>query len=324
MANKNKKITSLVGAADNDPTSDLEMIPTLIPEYDGVRGNLEVDHYTSDINNDDSDDTNWSEAELRKLLNVRKLKIDDLKFELEQINGRRQGLEDELTVREQVASSINSEIRGARRQLLDAASKLQSLQAEYEAVCRALENANERSLHKSKEADQATKESDSKSTHIAELENQIRNTRSELADLKQYIDGRKERWRHHESEIEVLNDQVSNIRVDLEALSSKLGLRDDQLADIRKKFARESDELVKQKGRARKLGDENRELKNVTTADALRELKAYQDQVARQTSELAARGRSIDALRKDNERVGWRKGPQSGPGENHRKAGETV
>jgi len=303
MANKNKNITSLVGAADNDPTSDFEVIPTLIPEYDGVRRNLDVDQNISGIDNDDSDDTNWSEAELRKLLNVRKLKIDDLKFELQQINGRRQGLEDELTVREQIASSINSEIRGARRQLMDAAGELQSLQAEYESVRLNLESANEQSLRKCEEADQATKESASKSTRIAELENEIRNTRSELADLRQYIDGRKERWLHHESDIELLNDQVSNSRVDLEALSSKLGQRDDQLADIRTKFARESEELAKQKIRAGKLSDENSELKNVTTADALKELKAYQDQVARQTGELAARARSIEALRKDNGRI---------------------
>jgi chromosome segregation ATPase len=302
MTNKNKKITRLVNAADTDPTDQFEIIPTLTEPVNGPSDLLESNEKTYDIEHDGDNLRDKSKADLLAILRSRSRNIEELKFQLEQALGRRRGLEKELEVREEITSTINSDIDDARKQLRDAAVELETLNTDYQLLRQAYTNADVLAKELGEEMRQTRATAELKDQRIDELERSLASSKSELADLRLYIDGRKRRWDEHELRLAEIQEQLLVSRRDCATLETDAAGREQVLAGLRQELQETGESLQASATDLERLKEENRELKSALHTDAEREIRRCRDRIAMQSGELAARAQELQGLRKDNER----------------------
>jgi len=121
MTNDNKNINELV-ADDDDPTSELEVLPVLVPED----SELEMAATTSGLRNAAAEPGGLSAAELQSELQERSEIIGQLQFEIEQLRARLQGLEAEVSAREKITKKLNQDIDELRKELAQKSQLLSS------------------------------------------------------------------------------------------------------------------------------------------------------------------------------------------------------
>lgn len=155
MANKNKKLESLVDSRKAALETEFEAIPTLTQRVNVPVAELEVDDDTFDIERSNADIDSSSKSEMAKALKDQSRKIEELEFELEHARVRRRGLSKELEVREEITQNITSELRAAKQQVRNAVSEsvlaelndqLKKRQDQIESLSRDLEASHKETL----------------------------------------------------------------------------------------------------------------------------------------------------------------------------------
>jgi len=135
------------------------------------------------------------------------------------------------------------------------------------------------------------------------LETELRDTRSDLAGLRSYIDGRKDEWHRLETELGNTRNQLADSRTEIERLSGKFDTQTAQLIRSREQYITTSDRLSKQKSKVRELSKKNRELKRALYQDAELEISACRTRIAELSGGLEANSHELDKLHKDNHRI---------------------
>jgi chromosome segregation ATPase len=200
VANKNKTKNGLVKTGDGRTISGFEIIPTLTQAVGYPSSVSEVDENTHDVEAQQEDAENLSKTELLKRYRQHTDRIDELEFEVEQRDVRVRGLEKELAVREEITASINTEIHEARKQIVNAAKELDTLNEEYISLQAIFSKAEAKSRSKDEATEQIKQVAIERSRRISDLELQLKTAKSELCDLKSYIYARRESWSQFETE----------------------------------------------------------------------------------------------------------------------------
>jgi chromosome segregation ATPase len=245
MANKNKNINTLVSDGSSTGNPELELIPTLTQPVRYPFAQSEAHEETREFRklsgeiphgmNDSRTVTGFDQAR----------RIEALEFELEQSQVRQRGLEKELEVREEITASINEEVRGARRQIIDAARELESLNNQYLSLKAAKVSAEKAVADLKDSATRMEEQLAAKDDTIGELERQLDDTATELADLRVYIDGRKERWSHQEQELKRQQLEMERLRDENHELKSAPDHDvDDEVQACRQQIAEQAGELA--------------------------------------------------------------------------------
>ena len=224
--------------------ADFGVIPTLTQAVGVPTEQLEVNQNTVDV--DDCPDAidSLSKSDLQHAVRKQRKTINELEFELEQRDVRVRGLRKELAVREEITSSVNEEVREAQKQVVNAADKLESMHNELTSLRAALDKANDRSLKLEEEVAQTRDAARDRSLQITELQHQLRSTLSELSDLRNYVDGRKEEWQKSESEMQKLQLEINRLAAENQSLRN--APRHDAEAEIKtlqKRIAEQSGEI---------------------------------------------------------------------------------
>jgi chromosome segregation ATPase len=232
MANDNKNTHELASDLDDD-TSELELLSATYAADPALDYEAESDAATHSFESLDSERERKSLGTLQVELRERDEYIGRLEYDLEQLRARSSGLEAELRVREALTESATAERNEARQALQEARERLEqrdqaftelesrlagsesSLQearhtaesarseiAVFEA--RAAEDA--RRLHAlggeleqaGAEREQAQAAERDQAQRLAQLEERHAESRSLVDTLRQYIEGRKERWEQQE------------------------------------------------------------------------------------------------------------------------------
>jgi chromosome segregation ATPase len=301
MANKNKRINRLVTAGNSQQAADLALIPTLTqPVYFRAEETAEstqiVEHDAVQKDGAATDEDmrrTWTHAEI----------VNDLEFQLEQSRIRQRGLEKELDVRTEITSSVNEEIREARRQIVAAASDLETLHADYLAVKAALEKSEQDCERLRALASSGEELAEERGGRIQALEGELNATRTELTDLRTYVDGRKDSWHEYEIEISELRRQIARLSDENGELRKAPDVdRESEVRLCRDKIAEQAGELAARKQELETLRKDHARLENY--ANDLRQ--RFQDQaetgrdaqVSRQKLEekLAVAGSTISEL----------------------------
>jgi chromosome segregation ATPase len=135
------------------------------------------------------------------------------------------------------------------------------------------------------------------------LKIELASTRADLADLRNYVVARKDKWASLEAELAEARDQLDAQRKETEQLRLETDERNSQLVRSREQYINASQKLSQQKAKSRKLSKINRELDRKLHHDAEVEIAACQARIAKQSGELAARLHELKCLRKDNARI---------------------
>lgn len=220
MTNKNKKIRKLVKATDPDLAGEFEVIPTLTHAVSGPSVPVETSANTVDVDESAVDLDGKSDAELKQFISTQSNRISDLEYRLEQSHMRQRGLDEEIRVREEITMDINCEIREARKQLMDAANELETLNQNYLQTRARFDEAESEVARLRSSLDLQGKADSEKNARIAELEDTATSTAAELANLRNYIEGRKGVWHQRDAENAVLQAEMEQLREGIRELES--------------------------------------------------------------------------------------------------------
>ncbi|MGI9261813.1 MAG: FHA domain-containing protein [Woeseiaceae bacterium] len=220
MTNKNKKIKKLVKATDADHAVEFELIPTLTQAVSGPSPHAETSNDTFDVDESPVDLDDQTHTELKQLVCTRNDQISDLEYQLEDSRIRQRGLDEEIKVREEITTDINREIREARKQLMDAADELETLNQRYLQTRAQFNEAESEAASLRSSLDLQGKGDTEKDQRIAELEGVAAKTAAELADLRNYVEGRKAIWHQRDAENAVLQAEMEQLRDGIRELES--------------------------------------------------------------------------------------------------------
>ena len=248
MANDNKNTHELASDLDDD-TSELELLPATYADA-GLDYEAESDAATHSFESPDSTHERKSVAALQAALSERDDQIGRLEYDLEQLRARLSGLETELKAREALTEGVSAELgetrqalRGARERLderdqafaeldarlKDSESALKDARQEAGAASAASTAAEARAVEDARRIDvlaadleqarserqEALDAADSRTRLLTELEERHAESRSLVETLRQYIDGRKERWEQQEillrSKDELIGEQARRL-----------------------------------------------------------------------------------------------------------------
>ena len=282
MANKNKNTKALVSDEPAARVTELELIPTLTQPvrypFPGSESAEKTRDFDSALIN-----RHGNGAGKRKVsLPDARQRIEELQFDLEQSQVRQRGLEKELEVREEITASINEEIRDARRQLLDAAAELESLNNDYLSL-KATHEKTERSLGEMRTArDLAHEQLADKADIIASLERQVEDAKYALSELGRDVEARKARWSRRESAMQRQLAELEHLREEHRQLQSLHGTdMDRELRACRQQIAEQAGELTALAHEVNTLRRDNDRLE--TYANELRMRQQDQAESARDT-----------------------------------------
>jgi chromosome segregation ATPase len=297
MANKNENSKTLVNPQQVTPKTRFEIIPTLTDRATGSQ--RETEEPTFDVESDDGDLETKSKSELRRMLKVRSRHIGDLRFQLEQATSRRRGLEKEIEVREEITADINDDIRGAQAQLKDAASELDTLNADYAALQKAFAETDVLAKDFAADAIVARSALEGKDQTIADLRQQLETAKIDLNDLRTYVDGRKQHWEEHEAELRELQQLVSSSHSVSNHLERDLAKRGEKIEELIASLDDAEQSLAERDAHVERLTEENRSLRESLHDDAQARIREYRDRIASQSGELAAQSSEVDRVRRD-------------------------
>ena len=303
MTNKNKNIKSLVKRSTADPDTQFEIIPTLTERVKPNDLGVESAENTSDLEQQDDSQSDQPVAVLQDLIEEQSRRVQELEYQLEHALSRRRGLQMELEVREEITESVNEDIRKARAQLSIAANELESLHRKYQALQKAHTETDVLARELGEQVARHQSDSAAKDRAIGDLQKQLDSTRAELQDMRAYVDGRRDNWASQEQNLADLNRALEDISARREELSSSLTAKEAELREAVRQLEITNSEADRQRHSIDRLGEENRELRDLLGGDSGQEISRFRDKLAAQAGELAARAQALDSLRKDNDRL---------------------
>jgi chromosome segregation ATPase len=306
MANKNKNIETLVSDGDTAGTPELELIPTLTQPVRYPFVQSESHEKTREFGSASIDVIDVAVVAHNAAQGNDAKRIEELQFDLEQSQVRQRGLEKELEVREEITTSINEEVREARKQIIAAAAELESLNNDYLSLKAASDRANSTISELESSAASVEKRLAAREQTIRSLERQLDEAGSELSDLRNYIDGRKESWSRQEQALQRRQLELEQLQDENRELKSSPDTdAEDEIRVCRQQIAKQAGELAartleinglrKDNARLEKYANELR-IRHQDQADSVRVSSAAREQLEAQLenangtiSELTAR-----------------------------------
>ncbi len=186
--------------------------------------------------------------------------------------------------------SSSKELKGKlRARESDAAKKdkrIASLEKQLKKLSKRSRSVNKVELEKAKKA----------------LAHELSASRSEVAELKVYIDARKAEWAGLQTGLQDATQQLEEKKLELDTLATELDSRNTQLVRSREQYIKASEDLANQKARVRKLRKENSELDKSLHHDAKQKLDETARIVSEQSGQLEAQSHQIEELRTDLEK----------------------
>ncbi len=338
--NENKK--SVVTLTDDDPTSEIDVAALQRTMRSCVDPEIEVDALTFDIEDQQNAINGRSRAELEVALNDQAQLVEELAFEVEQLQSHRRGLQAELKAREDIAKNASDEVSTERAQNRAVTRNLELRSGECQTLQRALDKANkltERLQDKSNGLQIATKElkreirslksaAEKREKKVNSLAKDLRMKRKrpsrsstqrsserqladsalaasklQLADLKAYVDGRKNDWAKLKAELVETAKSLKSSRADIAQIRQDFDERNAQLIRSREQYIRVSELLAKQKTKIRKLSQSTRDLEKALHQDARQEIDAYRIRIEKQLGDIAAKSQELTTTQTDNFRL---------------------
>lgn len=145
--------------------------------------------------------------------------------------------------------------------------------------------------------------SKNKDKEIVQLESQLRKTRVDLSDLRNYVNGRRNAWAKLNADLEDVRARLDKKNGETIQLSREIDERNSQLVRSREQYISASKQLALLKSKVRKLSKKSKELQLSLDHDAKNEIAACRIRITEQSGELAAQGHELDGLRKDISRI---------------------
>ena len=201
------------------------------------------------------------------------------------------------------ASELSRENKALLEKLTESSKQTDTLRSQFDgqvSKIRQLENDLRASQHASENRKTTDKEA---GRQAAELRTQLDRAKSELADLRSYVDQRKAEWDERDKEITGVSTTETPDGFEVEALSEQVASLQAELAAARSQADDNRARLKEQKQTARSLRKENRDLKRALEFEAGAELEQLRELSRRQVGEIAAVRREAERIGRDNERL---------------------
>lgn len=229
MTNENKKINELV-ADDDDPTSELEVLPVLLPE--DIESELAAT--TSGLRESASEPGAESIAGLQSALKSRSDTIGQLQFEIEQLRARLQGLEAEVSAREKIAIKLNQDIDDFQKELTQKSQLLKSRDETIRSLTAEIRERYEAELALQQSAD--------------ELRSELEHARNAERELD--ADGLKQR-------LALQEERILELERDNETLARRASAEEaDKARNDRQLMAEQTGQLVSNKALIKQLQEQ--------------------------------------------------------------------
>jgi len=342
VANKNKKDKELVGSNDDESTSEFEVEP-LLRSMQNDEPEIEVDAVTFDIDDHENEVSQRSKIELKADLKSKVTRIEELEFEVEQLSGKNRGLEEELKARVEITESLHSEIADAQQRLdesqhkidqhnqdtsqlkknVDSAqAKLDRLKTKSDGLNTTIKNLRNKTgkleseltakkkqivtlekLQKKLTKQKQKPDKNRISKNERELSQQLQKTQTEIAELKTYIDGRKDEWVTLNAQVDEANRQLADSQNRITELEAELDDRNTQLVRSREQYISASENLTKQKAHVRKLRKHNHELETELNQDAKKRIVASDKRIEEQSGRIEGLIHELTELHRDRDQV---------------------
>jgi len=198
---------------------------------------------------------------------------------------------------------LTDQSKGLKNASLDLKRKIKSLEAE-------LRSSNKTVLALQKDlrikqklplaSPQGATKQDSDATNV---NSQLQDALSDLHDLRNYVNGRKDDWISMENALAETRELLNSERSRSGEMNRELEERNAQLVRSREQYISASDQLATHKSKIRKLGKKYRDLERGRYQDAKNEVAESRAKIADQEGEIATQSHEIAALLKDNARI---------------------
>jgi chromosome segregation ATPase len=263
MANENKNTKELVAVTDEDPICDLDIHDTSINSPRDTQPEIEVDAQTFAIEDADIESTAQSDAEIRQILRSQARIIDELSFDVEQLRGRRRGLEEELKAREEIATNVNLELQASRAQLNEAVRELESRNEALKLTKQALKKSD-RQIGKLDDANNGLKaEAADFKRMIKSLESNFNASEAraialekELGRLQESFEGSLLQHQNSDGKIATLEEELKVSQTDLSDLRIYIDGRKAEWSSLEHELAEASEHVNIQRNEAERLARE--------------------------------------------------------------------
>lgn len=149
------------------------------------------------------------------------------------------------------------------------------------------------------EADQARREQRalSRVSEVQTLQGQLAAARLSVAELRQYLDGRKRDWDRQQQALLDNEETIAGQEREIERLQQELARQVGQLADEKAASEKLAGDLEEREEDLRRLRRDNRELRQTLQNDTARQVERSRRQLDRQAGRLTANEHEIDGLR---------------------------
>lgn len=215
-------------------------------------------------------------------LDRRQKKLDKVSKQLEAAKQRTQQALTETGQIRKAAKKDKSRAKNLEKQLAASQKKISATELKLqEALDRQQQKSQENAFHDRK---------------FSGLEKQLAKYQTQLADLRQYVDGRKDSWIHREDELSELRINLEKSSEDIERLSRVVENRDTHLKRNQTRIDRLSKQLATQVAESKSLKADNRELRRTLHNDAEKEIERSRSLIAEQAGRLKGNEHEIRKL----------------------------
>ncbi|MFT5500696.1 MAG: chromosome segregation ATPase [Woeseiaceae bacterium] len=211
MANENNKNNRLVSPVDEDPTSDFEIPASLKRLAETNILQQEVDENTFDVDKhaagqDASVDSMATPGEQSKNQSEH---IEQLQFEIEQLLSRVNGLDREISVREEISTNISQEYKAVKQKYTNSKKELQDRRHEIDFLQHALTES----------AKSVTRVSANNERRQEEAAQEIRYYRTQLEEQTGLAASNLQEMRDLANQAERTEKYADSLRVKLQSLT---------------------------------------------------------------------------------------------------------
>lgn len=235
---------------------------------------------------------------------------NNLNADLSLLNGKLEASESELGKRERALEKVTHELEqvtqsakqssGATEQIRRAAKKDKVRIGDLEKRLAANDKKISTLEHKLEETQSNQRQDIQKNVshdrQLGELEKQLAASRASLSDLRQYVDGRKDRWAQREAELAQVKSSLENSADEIDKLSRIVEIRDTHLQRGQTRIDRLSRQLATQVSECKTLRADNRKLRHALRDDAEKEIERNHHRIAEQSGKIKGHEHEIREL----------------------------
>ena len=257
-------------------------IEQLRAKWTGLEKEIEAREEITKNLQDDINQLNGKLSSSENKLGSRKKELDEVKKRLESTKGRAKKSSTETEQLRKAAKKDQSKIRSLDKQLVSSGKKICSAEQKLQ------EFLTQQKQNIQKDA--------SRDRQFVGLEKKLSKTQTQLADLRQYVDGRKDFWTLREHELSELKLNLEKSSEEIEKLARVVENSDTNLEQNQTRIDRLSKQLASQESEGNALKSDNLELKRVLHNDAEKEIERNRLLITEQSGRLKSNEHEIREL----------------------------